>query len=758
MKKNSFLIPSNAPSWEGYCANWVSHQKGIRGGLFLLFVFLFTGAYAWSGDIIIQTPATEMVLHADEGSALKQQYFGPRITSAEVAQLIPAGMSLGEAAYPAFGQTDMTNLYAIQVLHNDGQLTLYPTVDDVTTMHDGHATITQITMTDKQYPVTVKLFYKAYSTVDMIETWAEISHTEKKAITLKRYDSGHLVIPQGDVWMTHFHGDWSAEFYPTTERVTSGLKIIRNSDGDRNAHLDAPEIMISLDGRPHELTGRVIGAALCWNGNFQLRMDTKLNRYHHFFAGIDPQSAEYLLEPREIFTTPKLALSFSNEGLSGVSRNFHRWARHEGWLHRGDKTREILLNSWEGVYFDINEQGMFQMMEDIKSMGGELFVMDDGWFGDKYPRNNDTTSLGDWMVDTRKLPNGIRSLTEKAKSLGIHFGIWIEPESANTLSEFYEKHPQWVLQEKNRPLKQGRGGTQVLLDMCNPKVQDFVFQLVDNLMTENPDIAYIKWDANCPLQNYGSTYLPANKQQHLYVDYHRGLIKTLERIRAKYPDLVIQDCSSGGGRVNYGLLPWFDEFWTSDNNDPYQRVYIQYATSFFFPSNAMAQHIAHSPYWNTGRTSPIKYRTDVAMSGRLGIELQPAKMSQEEREQTKRAIADYKRIRSLVQLGNLYRLVSPYDEGSHLSSFLYLNDNRTQAVLFAHRTKYLYNIVEPRVRLAGLDAQKNYRLSELNVKVGQKPSPLNGKVVSGKLLMSTGLDLPLDKDYASCVFLLESEE
>ena len=286
MKKNSFLIPSNAPLWEGYCANWASLQKGIRGGLFLLFVFLFTGAYAWSGDIIIQSPATEMVLHADEGSALKQQYFGPRITSAEVAQLVPAGMSLGEAAYPAFGQTDMTNLYAIQVLHNDGQLTLYPTVDDVTTMYEGHATITQITMTDKQYPVTVKLFYKAYSTVDMIETWAEISHTEKKAITLKRYDSGHLVIPQGDVWMTHFHGDWSAEFYPTTERVTSGLKIIRNSDGDRNAHLDAPEIMISLDGRPHELTGRVIGAALCWNGNFQLRMDTKLNRYHHFFAGI----------------------------------------------------------------------------------------------------------------------------------------------------------------------------------------------------------------------------------------------------------------------------------------------------------------------------------------------------------------------------------------------------------------------------------------------------------------------------------------
>lgn len=445
----------------------------------------------------------------------------------------------------------------------------------------------------------------------------------------------------------------------------------------------------------------------------------------------------------------------SNEGLGGVSRNFHRWARHEGWLHQGDKTREILLNSWEGVVFNVNEKGMFQMMEDIKEMGGELFVMDDGWFGDKYQRNDDKSTLGDWMVDRKKLPGGIKPLVDKAKSLGIHFGIWIEPESANTISEFYEKHPDWVLQEKGRELKQGRGGTQVLLDMCNPKVQDFVFKLVDNLMTENPDIAYIKWDANCSLQNYGSTYLPAQKQSHIYIEYHRGLLKTLERIRAKYPQLVIQDCSSGGGRVNYGLLPYFEEFWPSDNNDPFQRVFIQWGTSYFFPSNAMAQHIAHSPYWNTGRTSPIKYRTDVAMSGRLGIELQPANMTPEEREQTKRAISDYKRIRDIVQLGNLYRLVSPYEE--NLSSFLYTNDSKDRVVLFAHRVKYLYNMVIPRVRLAGLDASKNYRIKEVNVKINEKPCYLDGKVVSGRLLMEAGLNIPLEKDYASRVFELTAE-
>lgn len=713
--------------------------------------------WAWKGDIVVSTPKTSLVLHANEGGSLRFSYFGEKLTSNEISQLKGTSMDLNQAAYPAFGQHDMLDLPAIQVLHADGQWTLYPTVDDVTTQTEGNATVTTITMTDKQYPVTLKVFYKAYSTVDMIETWTEITHREKKAITLKRYDSGHLAIPQGNLYMIHMHGNWNSETYPTCEPINPGLKVIRNTDGVRNAHNDAPEMMLSLDGKPQENKGRVIGAALCWSGNYELRVNNSSdNRYAHFYAGIDPQTTEYILEPKEVFTTPKLAFTLSNEGMSGVSRNFHRWARYEGWLHQGDQTRKILLNSWEGVYFDINEEGMFQMMEDIKSMGGELFVMDDGWFGDKYQRNDDVTTLGDWMVDKKKLPNGVASLVRKAKSLGIEFGIWIEPESSNTKSEFFEKHPDWVLQEKNRDLKLGRGGTQMLLDLCNPKVQDFVFRVVDDLMTENPEIYYIKWDANCALQNFGSNYLPSNKQSHLYIEYHRGLIKTLQRIRAKYPKLVIQCCSSGGGRVNYGLLPYFEEFWTSDNNDPYQRVFIQWGTSYFFPSNAMAQHIAHSPYWNTGRTTPIKYRTDVAMSGRLGMELQPRKMTDEEREQSRRAINDYKPLRELIQLGNLYRLISPYDNEG-IASLMYTNDAKSKAVLFAYRVQYLYNMKTPRIHLAGLDATKNYRLRELNVKVGSEPSPLNNKVFSGKLLMEQGLYLPLLKDYNSCVFELTAE-
>ena len=585
--------------------------------------------------------------------------------------------------------------------------------------------------------------------------WTEISHQEKKAVTLKRYDSGHLVVRRGDVWLTHLHGDWCAEAAMTQEPLTAGLQVIRNTDGARNAHCDAPELMLSLDGQPQENHGRTIGAALCWSGNYELRINTNNKKEHHLYCGIDPQSSEYVLEPKEVFTTPHLALTYSAEGMGGVSRTFHRWARTEGMLHRADGVGDILLNSWEGLYFDINEERMVQMMDDIKALGGELFVMDDGWFGDKYQRNDDSSTLGDWVVDKKKLPGGIKALTDAARQRGIKFGIWIEPEAVNTKSELFEKHPEWALQTKGRELKLGRGGTQLVLDMTNPQVQDFAFKIVDDLLTQYPEIAYIKWDANASIQNVGSLYLPMQKQTNLYVDYHRGLIKVLECIRQKYPHVTIQDCASGGGRANYGLLPYFDEFWVSDNTDALQRVFIQYGTSLFFPANAMAQHIGGAPYWNTGgRVIPLKFRCDVAMSGRLGIELQPKHMNDEERQQVMTCFKDYKELRNVVQTGNLYRLVSPYNKKG-VSSIMFVDDTQQQAAFFVYKTANYYNQQLPRIRLAGLNPDKTYTLSEKNVRVGQKPCDLSGKQFTGRFLMEVGVEVPLWEDYASRVFELK---
>ena len=708
---------------------------------------------AWQGEVTIETPNTQLLLSAWEGGDLRQSYYGDK--SATLKQLRDAGADLNFHALPAFGTVDAVQAPALQVQHMDGDLNLELYVTNYEVKDEPRAKIHVFTMQDKLMPVTVKVFYKAYNHVDVIETWTEISHQEKKAIILKRFDSGHLTLRQGDVWITHLHGNWAAETEPTMEPLTQGMKTICNTDGTRNSHLDAPELMISLDGKPQEQIGRTIGLALCWSGNFELRLNTISHKEHHVYAGIAPLSSEYVLEPKEVFQTPHLALAYSPEGLGGVSRIFHNWARKEGMFHRGMQTGDILLNSWEGIYLDITEEKIIKMMDDIAAFGGELFVMDDGWFGDKYPRKQDNSSLGDWVVDKNKLPNGIKALTDAAKQRKIKFGIWIEPEMTNTTSELYEQHPDWVLQTKGRELKQGRGGTQVVLDLTNPQVQDFVFGIVDNLMTEYPEISYIKWDANAPVQNYGSLYLPKSKQNNISIDYHRGLISTLQRIRAKYPDLVIQDCASGGGRANYGLLPYFDEFWVSDNTDALQRVYIQYGSSLFFPDNAMAQHINHCPYWNTGgRVIPIKFRCDVAMSGRLGIELQPKDMTDEERKQCTTCFADYKALRPVIQTGNLYRLLSPYDHKG-VASLMYVDDAQSQGVLFVYKTDNYYDQPLPRLRLAGLNPNKSYTLTERNVKIGQRPCSLNGKQFTGRFLMEVGLEIPLREDYASRVFELK---
>ena len=721
--------------------------------LFYLFTFIPLTALAWQGDVTIETPNTQLLLTAQEGGDLRQSYYGDK--SASLQQLRDAGSDMNFHALPAFGTIDAVQAPALQVQHTDGDLNLELRVTNYELRDEARAKIHIFTMVDKLMPFTVKVFYKAYKNVDIIETWTEISHQEKKAITLKRFDSGHLTLRQGDMWITHLHGNWAAEAEPTMEPVTLGMKTIRNTDGARNSHLDAPELLLSLDGRPQEQSGRAIGLALCWNGNFELRVNTISHKEHHIYAGICPQSSEYVLEPKEMFETPHLAMAYSVEGIGGVSRTFHNWARKEGMLHRGMQTGDILLNSWEGIYLDITEEKIIKMMDDIAAFGGELFVMDDGWFGDKYPRKKDDSSLGDWVVDKQKLPNGIKALTDAARQRHIKFGIWIEPEMTNTTSELYEQHPDWVLQTKGRELKQGRGGTQVVLDMTNPKVQDFVFKIVDDLMTQYPEISYIKWDANAPIQNYGSLYLPKSKQNNIYIDYHRGLIKTLQRIRAKYPSLVIQDCASGGGRANYGLLPYFDEFWVSDNTDALQRVRIQYGTSLFFPANAMAAHINHCPYWNTGkRVIPVKFRCDVAMSGRLGIELQPKDMTDEERQQCTICFADYKMLRPIVQTGNLYRLLSPYDRKG-VASLMYVDDAQSHSVLFVYKIENYYDQPLPRLRLAGLNPDKTYTLTERNVRIGQKPCNLNGKQFTGRFLMSVGIEVPMWEDYASRVFELK---
>jgi alpha-galactosidase len=710
----------------------------------------------WAEQVVIETKNTTMVLNVENNKQPQYVYYGTKLSAYDLQHLqVPRNGRMD--AYPAYGMNCPAEA-AIAMTHSDGNLSTELYVSGINKQGD----ITKINLKDPQYPVSVALCYKAYFDEDMIETWTEIKNDEAKPVTLTQFASISLPIRRGNVWLSHFYGSWANEARLVEEPVLPGEKVIKNKDGSRNSHTDHAEVMFSLDGKGQENIGDVIGAALCYSGNYQLKIDTDDTEYHYFFAGINPDNSAYHLKKGETFVTPKVALSFSKSGLSGVSRNFHKWGRKYMLAH-GDKERKILLNSWEGVYFDINQQGMDQMMGDIASMGGELFVMDDGWFGDKYPRKTDNSSLGDWVVDKNKLPEGIEGLLRDAKKHGIKFGIWIEPEMSNTVSELYEAHPDWIIKAPKRDAVLGRGGTQVILDMGNPKVQDFVFSVVDNLMTKYPEIDYIKWDANMPILNHGSQYLTMNDQSHLYIEYHRGFEKVCQRVRAKYPDLTIQACASGGGRANWGVLPYFDEFWVSDNTDALQRIYMQWGTSYFFPAIAMASHISATPNHTVFRTTAMKYRIDVAMSGRLGMEIQPKNMTDDEKELCRKAIAEYKQIRPIVQFGDLFRLVSPYDKVG-LASLMYVNETKSKSVFFWWKTESFQNEHLPRVKMAGLDAHKNYKVHELN-RIDLQPLDVEGKVFSGAYLMNHGLEMPYrnepewskKNDWSSRVLLLESE-
>lgn len=717
---------------------------------FLLPVLLAASCNLWADDIMVSTPNSTLLLKADNGQVLHQSYYGPKVNN--VNEVYDA-YSLWEDAYPAFGRGCLTPT-CLSVKHADGNMSTELVVTGHEKTQEENATLYIIHMKDKLYPFFVDVYYKAWQNTDVIETWQVITNKEKKTISLQQYASLSLPVRRGNVWATHFHGKWGSEGEITEEPLNEGMLVIQNTSGTRTALDDRGEVMLSLDGEPRENEGQVIGAAIEWSGNYKFRIHTPNETIHTLMMGIDEEHSEYHLQSGKSFTTAAVAIAFSQEGKGGVSRAFHRWARRNGHLHNGEGLRKMLLNSWEGVYLNVSQKGMEEMMDGISQLGGELFVMDDGWFGTKYRRTIDNCALGDWKTDTVKLPEGVPALVKAAKDRGLKFGIWIEPEMTNTKSELYEAHPDWVVCHPMREPQTGRGGTQLVLDVSNPKVQDYIVSIVDNLMKENPELYYIKWDCNMDINNFGSHYLTADNQSHLYVDYNLGLRSVLERIRAKYPDLVIQACSSGGGRVTYGVMPYFDEFWVSDNTDAKQRLFLQWSASHFYPVKAMAQHVSASPNHQTHHRIPLKFRFDVASTGRLGMEMQPKDFNEREMKFAKMAIDNYKNIiRPIVQQGDQYRIISPYDKSGYASE-LFVNENKSEAVFFAYKYTHLVNIFKPRFKFAGLDPDRTYTLTELNREAGGR-AHWEGKQFSGKFLMQTGIEIDLGGEYGSSVIRLK---
>lgn len=700
-------------------------------------------------DYAISTPNSTLIISAEEGKAPMFRYYGSR---AEVSDVRGAGRMInGQEAYPAFG-TRCDKPFASLVKQHDGDNAVKLVVEKVVESKEDNISTLSFLLRDVAHPtLAVKLNYSAYSDCDIVKMNTEYINEGKKPIVLQKYMSAFLPIQSENCVLLHLDGSTKNECNEYIEPLTSGVRIITSQLGSRVAMHNNASFMLGLDGRLDETNCPVVAGTLVWMGNFHFEFHNTLldSAKTLFMGGINPAASDYTLAGKKSLATPEMVFTYTTNGKGEATRNLHRWARKYQLLD-GTKEREILLNSWEGVHFDTTEANLEPMVKDFAALGGEMFVVDDGWFGPKYPRNDAKSSLGDWGIATSKLPNGIRPLIELTHKHGMKFGIWIEPEMVNVKSELYEKHPDWVLRHPDFEPTYGRGGGQLLLDLTNPQVQDFVFGVVDDLLTQNPDIYYIKWDNNMNMTNTQSLYLPKALQSNLQVDFTLALEKILKRIRSKYPQVVIQLCASGGARLNYGFMPYFQEMWTSDQTDAYHRILIQWGSMNFYPSNMLAAHVgsAYSKY--TQRLVPIKFRFDVASMCRLGMEMVPSKLSETERAYAKRAIAEYKTIRPVVQQGDLYRLISPYEGDKNFTSLMYVNEAKEKAVVFTYRHLIWRETQMPIIRLQGLKADAKYRIREVAPEFENQPVALNGKVVSGKILMQEGIVIPeLSKWYKS---------
>lgn len=659
----------------------------------------------------------------------------------------------GTWLYPAYGGRFCLTP-ALKLTHADGTMT----TELVYCGHesrrlDTNTTETVLHLQDNLYPVRLDVRFVAYAKENVICQSVSLSHSEKGVLKVEDMASAYLTLHAGSYYLTHFHGTWAHEMQMKEELLTPGIKIVESKKGVRTTQSENSSFLLSLNAPSSENSGEVYAGSLAWSGNY--RMSFELDEYGelHIIGGMNPFASTYMLKPNEILTTPEMVLTYSSNGKGQISRNLHDWSRKYALAH-GDKLRPILLNSWEGAYFDFNEETITDMIDHAAEFGIEMFVLDDGWFGNKYPRNGDNAGLGDWQVNLKKLPRGIGYLADYAHDKGLKFGIWMEPEMVNPDSELAIKHPEWIVKSGKRELLPMRN--QHLLDLTNPQVQDFIFNAFDEVAAMSSNISYIKWDANRHADNVGSEYLSKEKQTHFWYEYVKGLYNVYERIRNKYPDIEIQLCSSGGGRLDFGALKYHDEFWTSDNTNALDRIFIQYGTNLFFPAIATAAHVSTSPNHQTNMIIPLKFRFDVAMSGRLGMELQPKDIVGNESEFAKEAIGLYKEIRPIVQFGDLYRMGSPYDENGWYS-LMYVSKDKKESVFFAYSLKYHGRTSSYKAKLCGLDADKRYRVREVNKLSGKSSFYADGKLYTGDFLMKAGLNFHINNPYESIVLHLIEE-
>ena len=603
--------------------------------------------------------------------------------------------------------------------------------------------------------IYVTLHYSMDPDTGILARSADIENREKKPVVVEQAEAAQWTLPPARYTLSYLTGRWAGEWTLNQEPIQGGSRVIESRRGT-TGHQANPWYAISRDdnhasvgpftaGEEH---GEVWFGALAWSGSWRITVEKTQLDSVRITGGFNPFDFGYLLKPGEHLETPVFYGGYSDHGLGGASRLLHRFEIAHILPHAPDpKPRPVIYNSWEATEFNVSEAGQIALAEKAASIGVDRFVMDDGWFGQ---RKDDHAGLGDWYVNKEKFPHGLKPLIDKVHSLGMDFGLWVEPEMVNPDSDLYRNHPDWVLNFPGRPRSESRN--QLVLNLARPDVRDYLEGFLDKLLTEN-DIAFLKWDYNRNWSEPGWDQVPVDEQKRVYVEFIRNLYSILADLRKKHPKIEIESCSGGGGRVDLGILRYADEVWTSDNTDPFDRLSMQDGFTYAYTPQIMMAWVTDSPHWlNNKRTTSLTYRMLSSMQGSLGIGANLNHWSAEDFATAKRLIAAYHSVQRTIVRGDLYRLISPRN-GSEFSSTETVSPDKNQAVVFAFANATQEGRGFPLLQLEGLDPNAIYKIGWIE----GKALPNTPESASGAWWMNHGVQLELLGDFQAAAFRLDRQ-
>ena len=605
-----------------------------------------------------------------------------------------------------------------------------------------------ITLKDIERDLYVDLHYVVDHETGIIGRSAVIRNSTQTPVTIEDAAAATWSLPRGtDYSLRYLAGRWAGEWNLQKQAIRPGETVLESKRGS-TGHQNNPWFAIERGEHPDEESGDVWFGALAWSGSWRITVEQDQLQQIRVTGGFNPFDFSYKLMPGKELATPVFYGGYSHHGVGGASRLLHRFELTKIVPQApAPRPRPVIYNSWEATEFNVDEAGQEALAEKAASIGVERFIMDDGWFGQ---RKNDHAGLGDWYVNPKKFPHGLKPLIDKVHSLGMDFGLWVEPEMVNPNSDLYRKHPDWVLNFTGRPRTEQRN--QLVLNLARQDVRDYVYGFLDNLLSHN-EIAFLKWDYNRNWSEPGWPAVAPDEQQAVYVDYVRNLYGILRELRAKHPKVEIESCSGGGGRVDLGIMGLTDEVWPSDNTDPFDRLKIQDGFTYAYTPGVMMAWVTDSPSWANNRSTTLTYRFLSSMQGGLGVGANLNHWTPEDFATAKQLIAAYKEVRETVQHGSLYRLVSPRD-GSEVSVTESVAIDKSQGVLFAFLHSSQMGYPFPRIYLRGLDPKASYRVTSISGRLA-KDSP---EVASGSYWMSYGVDVELRGDFQAAAFRFDSTD